>query len=133
RVGSKKNCYGQEMAAIIAKEDVMDTVKQAVETELSHRGFKLSSGDTLLLIQVVKFLNDFKPGMWSGDAVAEVTMEVQIKKADGNIAYSKVVSGEGKNPNIQMASGKNAKIALDAALYSAVERLFGDPAFIDTL
>ena len=71
--------------------------------------------------------------MWSGDAVAEVTMEEQIKKADGNIAYSKVVSGEGKNPNIQMASGKNAKIALDAALYSAVERLFGDPAFIDTL
>src|SRR4029079_1244435 len=77
RVGSKKNGYGQEMAAIIAKEDVMDTVKKAVETELSHRGFKTASGDTLLLIQVVKFLNDFKSGVWSGDALAEVTMEAQ--------------------------------------------------------
>ena len=133
RVGSKKNGYGQEMAAIIAKEDVTDTVKKAIETELSQRGFKVSGGDTLLMIQLVKFLNDFKPGFWSGDAVAEVMMEVQLKKVDGSIAYSKVVSGEGKNPSIQLASGANAKVALDAALQNAVERMFGDPVFIDAL
>jgi len=69
----------------------------------------------------------------AGDAVAEVTMQAEIKKSDGSIVYSKLITGEGKNANIQLASGSNAKIALDASLADAVAKLFGDPQFIDTL
>jgi uncharacterized lipoprotein len=133
RVGAKKNGFGMDMAAIISNDDVAETVKRAVHAELTDRGFKLADGDVLLLIDLNKFYNDFKVGFWAGDAVAEVTMQAEIKKSDGSIVYSKLITGEGKNTNIQLASGTNAKIALDAALADAIAKLFGDPQFIDSL
>lgn len=36
-------------------------------------------------------------------------------------------------PGIQLASGENAKIALDEALKDAVSKLFNDGTFIDAL
>lgn len=133
RVSAKKNGYGMEMAAIINKEDVADTLKRALEAELSNRGFAMSNGDVLLLAELSKFWNDFKIGFWSGDAVAELTMNVQIKRADGSIAYSKAVTGGGTKPKIQMASGENAKTALNAALQDAVAKVFSDPALTESL
>ena len=133
RVGSKKNGYGMEMAAIISKEEVTDIMKKAVESELTQRGFRIAEGDFALKAQLAKFYNDFKVGFWSGDAVAEITMEVQLRNADGTITYSKLLSGEGKKENIQLASGANAKVALEGAMQNVVERLFADPIFIDTL
>lgn len=79
------------------------------------------------------FRNHFKAGFWSGDAVAEVIMEVTVKNQGGQIVYSKLVAGQGKNPNIQLASGSNAKVALDAALKDAMDKMFADKAFIDAL
>lgn len=133
RVGSKKNGYGMEMAEIIATNDVPTLVKTSIQQELSSRGFKIAEGDVTVLVELSKFLNDFKVGMWSGDAIAELTMSVQIKKSDGNIVYSKLVNGEGEKLKIQLASGTNAKIALEAALQNAVVRLFSDPLFTDGL
>ena len=133
RVGVKKNGYGVEMASIIATNDVPTIVKTAIQEELSARGFKLSEGDVTVLVELSKFYNDFKNGMWSGDAIAELTMSAQIKKSDGNIVYSKLINGEGEKLKIQLASGKNAKVALEGALANAVVRLFADPLFIDGL
>jgi len=133
RVGSKKNGYGMEMAAIVATNDVPTLVKTSIEQELKNRGFNLAEGDVTVLVELSKFLNDFKVGMWSGDAIAELTMSVQIKKSDGNIVYSKLVNGEGEKLKIQLASGKNAEVALEGALQNAVLRLFSDPSFTDGL
>lgn len=133
RVGSKKNSYGMEMAAIIATNDIPTLVKNSIEQELKDRGFKVAEGDVTVLVELSKFLNDFKVGVWSGDAVAELTMSVQIKKPDGNIVYSKLVTGEGEKLKIQLASGKNAEVALEGALQNAVVRLFADPLFTDGL
>ncbi len=133
RVSVKKNGYGNEMAAIIATNDIPALLQQAIQTELSNRGFKLSGGDVTVLIELSKFYNDFKTGFWAGDAVAEMTMSAQIKKSDGNIVYSKLVTGEGEKLKIQLASGANAKIALEGALSNAVLRLFSDPLFTEGL
>jgi uncharacterized lipoprotein len=133
RVGNKENGYGTSMAAIIATNDVVAVVQHAIETELSNRGFKLADGDVTVLVELSKFYNEFKPGMWSGDAVAELTMSAQIKKPDGNIIYSKLVTGEGEKEKIQLASGKNAEAALEAALQNTMVRLFADPLFTDGL
>jgi len=133
RVGVKKNGYGMEMASIIASNDVPTLVKKAIQDELSNRGFKLADGDVTVLVELSKFYNDFKTGFWAGDAVAELTMSAQIKKSDGNIVYSKLVNGEGEKLKIQLASGANAKVALEGALANAVLRLFEDPMFIDGL
>jgi uncharacterized lipoprotein YajG len=133
RVGNKKNGYGMEMASIISTNDVIATVQKAIQTELSNRGFKLADGDVTVLIELSKFYNEFKEGFWAGDAVAELTMSAQVKKSDGNIIYSKLVNGEGERLKIQLASGANAKVALEGALANAMVRLFGDPLFVDAL
>ena len=133
KVSAKKNGYGMEMAPIIADEDVTDVVKHAVETELSDRGFRLGSGDVSLNIDLSKFYNDFKMGVFAGDAVAEVTMEARIKDGAGRLVYSRLISAQGEERNIQLASGRNAKFALEAALRNAIAALFDDPAFIDNL
>src|ERR1017187_5176054 len=133
KVSAKKNGYGMEMAAIIAKKDVAETLKKAVEVELANRGFHLRGGGVAVAAELSKFYSDFKTGFWSGSAVAEVTMNVQVKKADGSIGFSKLVTGAGVKENLQLASGSNAKVALDAALKAAVGKLFGDTAFVDAL
>lgn len=133
RVSSKKNSYGMEMAAIIAENNVADTIAKAIEMELINRGFVLATGSVRLLVELQKFYNDFKAGFWSGTATAEVIMNIQVKNSDGNILFSKLVAGEGNLPGIHLASGENAKIALDEALKDAVSNLFNDRAFIDSL
>lgn len=133
RVGNKKNGYGMDMAPIIATNDVVALVQKAIQTELTNRGFKLGDGDVTLLVELSKFYNEFKVGFWAGDAEAELTISAQIKKADGNITYSKLVNGEGEKLKVQLASGKNAKVALEGALSNAIARLFADPLFIDGL
>jgi uncharacterized lipoprotein YajG len=133
RVGNKKNGYGIEMAPIIATNDVVAAVQKTIQTELSNRGFRLADGDVTVLVELSKFYNEFKEGFWSGDAAAELTMSAQIKKSDGNIIYSKLVNGEGEKLKIQLASGANAKVALEGGLANAMVRLFGDPLFVDAL
>lgn len=133
-VGAKKNGFGMDMAPIIATNDVATLVKDAIETELTNRGFNLGTNNAISVVaELNKFYNDFKVGFWAGDAVAEVTMNILIKNQNGEIIYSKLVSGHGTVPNIQITSGNNARLALNAALKDALEKIFNDTDFIDTL
>lgn len=133
KISVKKNGYGMEMAAIIAKEDVATTVRTAIEAELANRGFRLGGDGISLVSELSKFYNDFKMGFWSASAVAEVIMNVQIKKADGSVVFSKLVTGEGRKEGMWVASGSNAKVTLDLALRDAVDKLFSDAVFIDAM
>lgn len=133
RVSSKKNGYGMETAAIVAENDVPGLVKSAIEEELKDRGFGIGGGPVKVNVELEKFYCDFKTGFFSGDALAEVVMNVQIKTSGGAIAFARVMSGEGKEANVQLASGSNAKLALDRALKAAMEKLFKDEAFLQAL
>jgi hypothetical protein len=62
-----------------------------------------------------------------------VVMNVQVKKQDHSIIFSKIIAGESTISNLQLASGKNAKIALEGALKDAISKLFDDPTFIDSI
>jgi uncharacterized lipoprotein len=132
KVSCKKNGYGMEMARIIARNDAAQTVKNAIETELKNRGFNLTEGSVSVFAELTKYYNDFKLGFWSGRAVAELVMNVQVKKPDRSILYSRMIAGE-NGPTVQLASGKNAKIALDRALKDAISKLFDDASFIDSI
>jgi uncharacterized lipoprotein YajG len=123
KVSAKKNPHGIDVASL---------VKGAIEVELEHRGFQLGTGKTLVSVELTKFYNDFKVGLFSGDAVAELFMVVQVKDST-NILYSRSITGEGLNKGIQLASGSNAKIALDAALKDAVSKLFQDTKFLESI
>ena len=133
RVSSKKNAYGMEMAAIIAENNVPQTLSNAIQTELVNRGFVIGNGPARLLVDLQKYYNDFKTGFWSGTAVAELLMSVQVKDPDANIVFAKLVTGDGSLPGIQLASGENAKVALESALSDGIAKLFNDKSYIDAL
>jgi len=133
RVSVKKNGYGMEMAAIRSDRDVTLLVKEAIEAELRARGFRIGEGGAQAKADLLTFYNDFKIGFFSGDAVAEVTFNIQVVGSNGTILYSKPVSSSGKAPDILLASGSNAKTALENGLQTAIANLMSDQAFIDSV
>lgn len=135
KVSSKKNGYGMEMAPILANEDVAITVRKAIETELRNRGFRLSVDPAIVQViaDLTRFYNDHKTGFFSGDAVADLIMSVNVKSKDGNVLYTRQIVAQGVEPNTQLATGNNARIALDKALQDGMAKLFGDNDFIAAL
>ena len=78
RVSVKKNGYGMEMAAIRSDRDVPQIVKESIETELKARGFRVGDSAAQAKVDLIAFYNDFKIGFFSGDAVAQVSFNVQV-------------------------------------------------------
>ena len=62
RVGRKINGFGKEKGAIVSTTDVVGLVKDAIETELSQRGFLRGRG-VLVSGNLNLFYNRFKPGI----------------------------------------------------------------------
>jgi uncharacterized lipoprotein len=135
KVSSKKNGYGMEMAPILANEDVTVTVRKAIETELRNRGFALSADPAIVQViaDLTRFYNDHKTGFFSGDAVADLIMSVNVKASDGRVLYGRQIVAQGVEPHTQLATGNNARIALDKALQDGMAKLFGDSEFIAAL
>lgn len=135
KVSSKKNGFGAEMAPITASEDVAVTVRKAIEQELQSRGFQLGSDMALVKIaaDLTRFYNDHKMGFFAGDAVADLNMTVVVKSNNGQQLYSKQIIAQGIERNTQLATGNNAKLALDRALENGMKMLFDDQAFLTAL
>ncbi|MDA8129204.1 MAG: YajG family lipoprotein [Betaproteobacteria bacterium] len=135
KVSSKKNGFGAEMAPITATEDVAVTVRKAIEQELRARGFRLDSDAALVKVaaDVTRFYNDHKMGFFAGDAVADLNLSVTVKSKDGALLYAKQIVAQGKEANTQLATGNNARIALERALQNGMKMLFDDKAFLSAL
>ena len=135
KVSSKKNGFGMEMAPILAVEDVAVTVRRAIEAELRARGFQLGSDTALVQIaaDLVRFYNDHKLGFFAGDAVADLNMTVTVKSSNGEQRYSRQVVAQGVEPNTQLMTGENARLALNRALENGMKTLFEDQAFLVAL
>jgi uncharacterized lipoprotein len=135
KVSSKKNGYGMEMAPITAAEEVSATVRKAIEKEIQARGFQLGADAALVKVaaDVTRFYNDHKIGFFAGDAVADLNMSVTVKAKDGGLLFSKQIVAQGMEKNTQLASGNNAKIALERALEGGLTMLFEDQAFLSAL
>jgi len=120
-----------EMAPIIATEDVAVTIRRAIEQELQARGFKINT-DALVQISadLIRFYNDHKVGFLSGDAVADLNMAVTVKSKEGGQLYSRQIIAQGLEPNTQLMTGDNAKLALDRALENGMKILFEDQEFL---
>lgn len=133
RISVKKNGYGMEMAAIVPKQDLTQVVSDAIEQDLKARGFRIEAGQVFVLVDIAKFYNDFKVGMFVGQAAGEVMLNVQVMNAAGRLLYSKSYPGEHVVPDIMMASGSNAKEAVEGALGNAVAKMMGDQYFIQAM
>ncbi|MFC3627704.1 YajG family lipoprotein [Vogesella amnigena] len=135
KIGSKKNGFGMEMAPILAADDVSGTVRQALERELRARGFQLADAAAVVSIaaDLTRFYNDFKMGVFAGDAVADLNLSITVKSRQGQLLYSRHLAAQGVETNIQLATGNNARIALNRALENGMKSLFEDRNFIAAL
>jgi len=135
KVSSKKNGFGMEMAPILVTEDVAVTVRRAIEQELRARGFQLGSDAALVQIaaDLARFYNDHKTGFFAGDAVADLNMSITVKSKKGDLLYTRQVVAQGIEPNTQLMSGNNARLALNRALENGMKSLFEDQAFLSAL
>jgi uncharacterized lipoprotein len=103
--------------------------------EISARGFKSGKSPTDVKISAVvnRFYNDHKIGFFSGDAVADFGMSIKVLESSGKTLFSREIVSQGIEPSTQLATGNNAKLALDRALASGIKTLFDDPSFIAAL
>ena len=131
-VGQKINGYGMKTADIVSDNDVPATVKDAFQTELSNRGFVPGPGGNIVEVELDNLHNQFTLGLVSGDSTANLGMTVSVKRSDGTVAYSKYITGQGKEW-IEIAREGNAEHVLSLALQDAISKVFTDPGFIDAL
>ncbi len=135
KVSSKKNGYGMETAPILSRRDVPSIVGEIIEQELVSRGFKVGSGAPSVVVKtdIKRFYNDHKLGFFAGDAVADFEFTVEVKSPSGANLYSRGVVAQGKEENTQLATGKNAALALGKAISHGMSQLFSDPMFVSAL
>jgi uncharacterized lipoprotein len=133
KVSSKKNGFGMEMAPILCNQEISDTLKDAIDDELKNRGFQIGAGNVVVDVELNTFYNDFKIGFWSGSAVADMQMNVKVKDRAGNILYTETIQEQNVAKGVQLMSGNNAKLSLEAVLDKAIRKLFDSTAFVDSL
>jgi uncharacterized lipoprotein len=126
RVSNKVNGYGMEMAPIIATNDVLHDAREAITAHLRARGFSFGGTDGRLELEFTRFFSRFVVGFWSGTASAEIVLNVRLLGPDGRLVFARSYNAEGLNPGIQLATGENARIALEAALARLVQQVGDD-------
>ena len=135
KVSSKKNAFGMELAPIVATEEVSIVVRRAIEKELQSRGFQLASQADVVHVDagLTRFYNDHKVGFFAGDAVADLNLSVTVRSTAGAIVFSRQIVAQGVEPNTQLMTGENARLALNRALENGIKLLFEDRSFISAL
>jgi uncharacterized lipoprotein YajG len=90
-----ENGVGMKTPKIVANEDLSETVKKAIEAELTDRGFSLGKDSVLIAVELTNFMNDLTMGTWTGTAEAHVAMNVMVRRPGGTVVFSKQIDGRG--------------------------------------
>lgn len=134
KVSNKKNGFGMETAAITAARDVPVIIREAIEKELQQRGFRIGSDAQVhISADLTRFYNDFRTGVFSGDAAATLSMLVTVNSKEGKRLYLRQIDTEGIESGIQLMTGANAALALNKALKNGMDTLFSDNKFLSAL
>lgn len=133
RVSNKINAYGMEMAPIFATNDVLAEAREAIVIDLRSRGFSFDGADARLEMEFTRFYGRFITGFWSGTASGEIILNLRVVAPDGRLIFARSYNAEGLIPRIQLASGENARTALDAALARLVRMVGDDQELLRTL
>ncbi len=127
RISTKKNGYGMEMARIIATNDVVEVVRGGVERELKAQGYAIGPHGLSVTVELQNFYNNFRVGLVSGGAVADVAVAIKVRNAAGTLVYSQLYDASTTN-EVFMASGTNAKASLEKALTMTTMKIVEDKA-----
>lgn len=111
-----------------ATNDVASVVRNAIQNELTSRGFKLAETGAAVLVGIKSFYGD------TTLRGAIVTLSVQVEKPDKDILYSNLITGKRwVNVFTHWNDGKAIQGSLDTALQRCIAQLFADPKFTNAL
>ncbi len=133
RISTKKNGYGMEMARIVSTNDVVELTRIALQQEFKALGFNIGTGGLVIGVELQTFYTDFKSGFLSGTAVAQVGFTLRIKDVAGTLVYVQIYNATGTVDGVHLASGENAKLAVEKALANAVKDAISDKALLQAL
>lgn len=122
-----------QAAPIVSNQDVAKVVKEAIEAELSQRGYTSSPGNVRITCDLSNFWTSWQMGFWAGKAHGSCQLSVKVRDKNGTIVFSEIVNGESTKDGIQITSGANAKETLEAALQDAMKKLFQMPDFFEAI
>lgn len=131
-VGQKINGWGMKTADIVSDTNVPGILKSAFQNELEDRGFTVGPRGALIAVALSSLNNQFSLGVFSGEAEANIGMDVSVKRPDGVVAYDKYITGNYRGSSMAATAGM-AQRTLNAAMRDAISRVFSDSAFIGAL
>jgi uncharacterized lipoprotein YajG len=126
--------YDQQ--SVVTSNDVGDTARDAVQSELRARGFVIDKGpaSTEVRVQVVKLNGHFFSTLFYSSYTAELIMHIEVVRPGQVIAYSQSFDEtETTHPAVFGSVSKDFGDALSGALAKGVAKLFDDPAFMNAL
>jgi uncharacterized lipoprotein YajG len=132
RIANKTGLAG---AKVIASNDIVEVVRQAVEQEFQAEGFALGGGGLAVAVEVENFYGLYGgsgAAYTSGDTnvVAKVAFTLRVRdRAGATVAVGHYEGTANVRPQFLTQSAEAAKAALEQALGEAVMRLRNDHAF----
>ena len=133
-LGRKINGYGNPSATVLAKQDVATFLKEALEAELSTRGFIPNEGGSIKLkVKMHRLANRFELGLFTGRSKAEMEITAIVLNSEDSELFNKKFDGYSPNKKIFFATGYNAKRTLNLALSDVLSAMFTDDEFLSAL
>jgi len=138
RVGMKKNAYTWwGLGPIVTTNDVAVFVEDNLQNEFRRRGFRSSGpGSVLVVVTLNHFFNEFRTGVLSNDAEAEVRVYVRVYKGPverGTPIYHGHFEGSAVEENVRTEGGETAKLALDAAFADLVRKVLSNDRLLTAI
>jgi uncharacterized lipoprotein YajG len=132
-----KTSVGQyQQQDIVTSNNVVDTARDAVQSELKARGFIIDKGPASLevRVQVVKLSGHFFSTLFYSSYTAELSMHVEVERPNKVTAYSQNFEvTDTYHPSVFGSVSDDFGAALSGALKKGVTKLFDDPAFMHAL
>jgi uncharacterized lipoprotein YajG len=132
-----KTTVGQyDQQPIVTSNNVIDTARDAVQSELQARGFVIDSApaSTVVRVQVLRLSGHFFSSLFVSSYTAELIMHVEVERPGKAIAYSQSFDEtDTYHPSVFANVSDDFGDALSGALKKGIAKLFDDPAFMAAL
>lgn len=131
------NTVGQyDQQTVVTRDDVGETARDAVQSELKARGFVIDNGpaSSIVRVQILRLNGHFFSSLFYSSYTAELIMHVEVERRGKVIVYSQSFDvTDTIHPTVFGSVSKDFGDSLSGALQKGVAKLFDDPAFMGAL
>jgi uncharacterized lipoprotein YajG len=133
-----ENALGEKLQYVPAN-NMAGMLKEAFATELKNRGYVEKAGGSVVLVTLSFYQANRINDNVVGRSIASIGMQVEVKRPDGSIAFSRFILGKSEPWVHAHPSGYDFEPydqlgdAAQAAMQQGLAETFSDRAFVDAL